>query len=269
MRGAATAIGFIVVPIALTGASVVAGSTPFVDLMARFAGTVDQGTFSEGWRLPWEYLWDAEHGLLLLWAAGAFVLVWQMVAHRDQVTRRAIAWIGAAAAVYLILVIGSAGLGKFVVYGRLAREMVPFFCLTAAAAVAGVSARWHLNRVAAYAAILVAFQVALNFWQPIVQQFPLQVQEAVASSYGPVGRALTVKGPPISGSDPSVASRYVLLNAQYLYPIQAPKKAPAGRVLLQTPHPLQYLPYQFEGYDPVERSVLQSVDLSIRLIQVQ
>ncbi|MCL4395637.1 MAG: hypothetical protein M1482_12695 [Chloroflexi bacterium] len=268
IRGAAAAVGVVLLPVVLTGVSVAAGATPFVDLMAQFAGTVNQGTFSEGWRLPWQYLWDAEHGLVLIWAAGAVLLVWMTVAHRDSVPRRAMAWMGAAAALYLILAVGSTGLEKFVVYGRLARVLVPFFCLAAAAAVVCISGRLRLNpKLAPYAMILVAVQVALNFWQPIVQQFPAQVQQAVESTYGPVGRALTVKGPPVFGSDPSVSSRYVLVNAQYLYPIQAPKKPPAGTVLLRTPHPLQYLPYQFEGYDPVERSVLQSVDLSIRLIQ--
>jgi hypothetical protein len=58
----------------------------------------------------------------------------------------------------------------------------------------------------------------------------------------------------------------VLLNARYLHPVFGPKPAPAGRELYRTRHPLEYLPFQYEGFLPVERSLLRSSDVAIRLV---
>jgi hypothetical protein len=34
----------------------------------------------------------------------------------------------------------------------------------------------------------------------------------------------------------------------------------------EAPHPLTFLPYQYEGYTPEQRRVLRSTDISMRLI---
>ncbi len=47
------------------------------------------------------------------------------------------------------------------------------------------------------------------------------------------------------------------------------KSEPTGRVLFRTAHPLQFLPYQYEGYVPVERALLRSNDISIRLVDTR
>ena len=65
-----------------------------------------------------------------------------------------------------------------------------------------------------------------------------------------------------------------LLNAQHLYHARAPRAgfAPArmretGLVeVMRFPHPLQFLPYQYEGSEPMERQVLRANDIAIRLI---
>ncbi len=268
-RGVEVGLGFVLFPVLLTLGTVLIGMTPFLSAMTQFAGTVNQGTFSEGWSLPWEYFWDAEHGLFLLWIASVLFVIWLGLRHRERLPMRAYLWLGVPAVIYLILSLGSAGLDKFVVYGRLAREMVPFFSLSTALAITFLSERVQFTRQwVGVGAILLAMQVALNFWQPLIQQFPNDIVRSVQVTYGSVGRALTVKGPPVFGSDPKLESQYILLNAQYLYPISGTRKPPAGRIVLQATHPLEYLPYQYEGHDPGERAILRSTDISMRLIDI-
>jgi hypothetical protein len=42
-----------------------------------------------------------------------------------------------------------------------------------------------------------------------------------------------------------------------------------GVVLLARPHPLQFLPYQYEGYTPAERAALRAIDIRMRLVEVR
>lgn len=93
------------------------------------------------------------------------------------------AWIvGAVVGVAGLLILGSNILEKTVVYGRLARQLVPFLCLATGL----------------------------------------------------------------------LATR--LLNERTL------------RLLWSTPHPLEYLPYQYEGSSPAARRLVRGADLSMRLV---
>jgi hypothetical protein len=94
------------------------------------------------------------------------------------------------------------------------------------------------------------------------------------ATYGHVTQDTTVEGPETTSknseqggnSEFDVPSRYVLLNARHLRPVQGIKVPPDGKVLFSVTHPLQFLPYQYEGFSPMERSILRSTDISIRLI---
>jgi hypothetical protein len=46
-------------------------------------------------------------------------------------------------------------------------------------------------------------------------------------------------------------------------PVTLPKRY---RVVREAPHPLQFLPYQYEGYTPAQRSALRATDIRMRLI---
>jgi hypothetical protein len=96
------------------------------------------------------------------------------------------------------------------------------------------------------------------------------------ATYGHVTQDMTVEGPETiredseeDDSEIDVPSRYVLLNARHLRPIQGVKSPPAGKVLFSVIHPLQFLPYLYEGFSPMERLILRSTDISIRLIDTQ
>jgi len=269
-RGSAFALGFVLLPLLLTIASIARGATPFVLEMAHFTESVNQGTFSEGALLPWAYLWETERGVLLVWAAGALAIIGLAARRRELALSRGALWLAVAVGAYLPLAIGSTGLERFVVYGRLARQMVPFFCLATAFVLDHLADQWQVKRQWVWlGAILLTAQVVFNFWPPLTQQFPVDFERHVAETYGPVGRALTVKGPPVFGYDASKSFRYVLLNGQYLYPISGTRTPPKGEIVLQAAHPLEFLPYQYEGLDPEERAMVRSVDLSMRVIDTQ
>lgn len=130
-----TILGAVVIalPAALQMLTVLAGLTPFLTKLVQFIDTVKQGDPREGATLVWAYLWHAEKGLLLLW----------LVMACDAATRlrsgRARMWLVIAAGIYLVFVVESSVLGKQVVYGRLARQLVPFLCLAGGI---GVAACW-------------------------------------------------------------------------------------------------------------------------------
>ena len=181
-----------------------------LERFARYSGTIAEGSFQEGWSLPFEYLWHTEHLLLVVWLAS---VLWAVT--RSDRSPRVAAGLFAASLIYALLVICSVGLSKFVVYGRVARQVVPFLGLVAAAA---VSSLWQSPdtrvRFAAFAIVgAVMIQAAANFWQPLVQSFPADF----------IAR---------SRPDTSVAAHYQRLlwvNTKHLFPGPEPVTASALR----------------------------------------
>jgi hypothetical protein len=271
-RGVIAAAGFVILPISLTIISVISGNKPFLLGMVDFATTRDnQGYFGEGWLFVWEYLWQAEHLLLLVWLVSAGALLWLFLKRRQFIPTRAVNWLTAVGVIYFILFLLSTVLKKQEPLGRIARQMVPFFCLITAYACEIFihkykdSKRLRLLYVLAVAVIVI--QVAVNFKQPLMQRFPSDIQRLIMVKYGIVSQDITVEGPVIQGAgQKNCFSRYVLLNAQHLYPIYGTKSSPKGTILFKTSHPLQYIPYQYEGYAPKERFILRTSDISMRLI---
>jgi hypothetical protein len=102
-------------------------------------------------------------------------------------------------------------------------------------------------------------QVAVNFRAPLVQSFPIEFREA----FGPLVKDL----PPYEPHLPRPSALWV--NAERFYPSPPVVQLPPDYALLAAaPHPLQFLPYQYEGADPGQRAVLRSSDLRMRLLVV-
>jgi hypothetical protein len=219
-------------------------------LIAGYATTVDQGTFSEGWSLPWEYLWHAEHGLLLLWGAGVASFAWR--ARRAPVASVRADVVGLVL-IYGALVVFSVVLGTFVVYGRLARQLVPFLSLITARelARAGLRTQVAMPAVAFLAAGVVA-QSAFNFRTPLHQVFP--------STF----RTDSLRLVPAVKED-----QLMWINLDNPYPYPHAEDVPAHSTeVAAAAHPLTYLPYQYEGWKPEERAVLRATDLRMRLVVI-
>jgi hypothetical protein len=153
--------------------------------------------------------------------------------------------------VYGALAVLSTGLGVFVVYGRLARQLVPFFCLVTAALLARISMRRpslaHVL-IPAVAAVVV-LQAAVNARQVFAQQFP---PEFIANGEQVAGR----RG----------ASSAASLYTEYTYP-PVKLEVPADSVeAMSARHPLQFIPYQYEGFTPDQRRFLRSTDMRMRIV---
>ncbi len=275
-RAFPAAAGLAVPPALLSAATLARGAPPYLASLREFSQTVVQGDFAEGWSFPWEYLWQAEHGLLAVWFLGAVGVLALSGSASLPHRGRGLLWLGAALETYLLLVLGSTGLGAFVVYGRTARQLVPCLCLAAAAALASPLAGRRLKRQGGIAlAGLALVQFLANAAPEFAQQFPGGVELAVAVRYGRVTRASTIEGCcPEYPTDafyrkPSPAGEaapYLLLNTSYLYPVMGAKPSPPGRELLAVPHPVSFPPYAYESYGPRERAILRSTDVRMRLL---
>ena len=133
----------------------------FLGSLLTFSGTVTQGQFAEGWRVPFEYLWHSDHLLFAIELVGVAAAGYALV-RRSAPPRLAI-WMGGAVFTYVSLVVVSTLLEQFVVYGRLARQMTPFLCLLAAHLLTAnlpvvARGRWVGGAGAAALAIQVAYR---------------------------------------------------------------------------------------------------------------
>ena len=219
-------------------------------------GLAIQGLFSEGWRLPFAYLWHAEHGLFVAWllALGAAV----PLAASRRLARSASLGVFGVLFVYAALVVLSVGLEKYVVLGRLVRQCVPFFCLLTAHWLERLRTLPGTRATLAFRALiaLACIQAAANFHTPLTQVFPDEF-----------GKLAVRAGAAHQASHPS--GQYRVLRAKSLYP--APRKVtlPPHVTLLAAPHPTEFLPYQYEEYTPDQRAVLRATDIRMRLVYIQ
>ena len=225
----------------------------------RFATTVNQGDFREGYRLVWRYLAVTDGFLLWLWlAAAAYAIVWCWRHRRDASERVApvVLCLTGLLTLYAALVFAANGLEKFVVYGRVARLLVPFFCVLAGlvAPLLGPGRRWRRPLLAALA-LVIAVSAAARFRQPLTQMFP---------------RDFRVRGDALLGRLPSVGPnayyRYVNV-IHYVHGLERLRQPPA-ETLLAAPHPYQYAPYLYEGFTAAERRARLSPDQAMRLVRM-
>ncbi len=252
-----SALGFLTIPVILM---LLTGGSYFSGLM-QFGDTVVQGAFSEGWSLPFEYFWSSEHLLALIWLIGLAAALIAFVRKPQPDQRRALYWLLTIAGIYLLLVLGSVVLQKFVVYGRTARQMVPFIALAAAY---GID---HLPRVSRRWIIAAAALVAMpNFVQPLFIDVPRAAEQRARAEIGSFSdRSTLLTGNPAEDS-PASSQRYVLLNTHYQYPIIGTQPAPSGRVIFTMRHPFSFEALLYEGFDAPMRVIVRASHLEIELI---
>lgn len=222
------------------------------DLLGEYVGfarSVNQGGFSEGWSFPFFFLWDAEHSLVLLWGVALMYGVKQVMAGNRK--RALLLGLGAVVIMYSSLVIFSVFLHKFVVCGRFVRQMVPFLCILSAVFLGRM---WHSSfkrkKLVKIIFVVTILQAIVNFYQPFVQVFPrIFIKRAVALIDQ---RSL----------NPWKCNWFF---AHHIYP-EPSVVNDSGKILLRESHPLQFVPYQYEGYTPEQRKKFQSMDISMRLV---
>lgn len=219
------------------------------------AGTINQGDFGTAYLVIPEYLWQAEGLFAVAWAAGLVVACVQVL--RGGAPSRLRSWMLAIFLILAGLVVLSDVLPVFVVYGRLVRTLVPFFCLVCAymihrwaeSQVAPIPrARWLWGTVACVALAL------FNFAGPLTQRFP--------SDFRLAAREEAIR---LQASDGGV---YRTVGADHLWGVDVGQPLPAHQVILRARHPLQFKPYQYEGFSRAQRLRLQEQDVTMRLIRL-
>lgn len=248
-QGVAAGSGFLI-PLSLS----VAGARFIgVDMIAgvrTFAGTISQGDFGEGWRVLAGYLWTAEGWLAVFLLAGMAVAIWQVV------RKTAPPQLGHGLAIVGLFWAGVWFLSDvypvFVVYGRIVRIIMPWACLVAGS----VLACWLRARRPAWKMVVAAGVVTLaagNFRQPLQQVFPdrfiVQTQQAAA--------AQRLKG----------HGAYRVLNAEHLWGKKSFGTTQPHEVLRRESHPMQYGPYQYEGFSREQRRILAVNDCAMQLVR--
>jgi hypothetical protein len=223
----------------------------FLDGLIKHTGDVNQGVLSEGSRLPFEYFWHAERGILIVWLGASAWGGWQML--RSSSTPRIATGLAGLVLVYGALAILSSGVELWVVFGRLARQMVPFFCLITAGLLESMrrSPVVGMRATAAVGLVLIVVQAGVNFSGPLSLQFPNEFRAELSQEPG----------------SPGNLGAALWQNVRHLYPGPEPAVVPPGYVVAkETMHPLEFLPYQYEGYTPDERAVLRASDIRMRLL---
>ena len=195
------------------------------------------------------------------------VAVLQALRRDEPIELRVRVWLMTLGTAYALLVLASTGVAVFVVYARTVKPFLPFGCLLGGWAV------WRVfgvrPRYLAAVASLAVLAALMNFRPHFGRVFPHEVEISVLRHFGNPKHTLSVSGSIyIPLAQPVVRPDLALVNAQLLYPVRAYLGFPAGGVILSLPHPLSYLPFQYESHTPRERDLLRSHDISMRLIRL-
>ena len=155
-----TAIGFIT-PLVLLIIGMLLAGKDMISAYRLFAASITQGSFEEGWSFPFAYFWHTEHGVILILGALSLVAIVRQFNRPSPATTL---WAAGFLFLYLCLVIPSVLLHSFVVYGRLARQLIPFVVLLSAQGLVLIENRVVSGRLVAMLILLSVFtQAAWNF----------------------------------------------------------------------------------------------------------
>lgn len=228
-----------------------------LDSYISFSGSIFQGDFGDARRFIPEYLWAAEKGMFVLWLA---CLGWFLCCgcrRADSGRGRALLWLGGLATLVGVLVVFCDLIHKFVVYGRLVRQVVPFVCLLGGWSLAHVPVRdsWRVAWRAGMATLIVAL-AAWNFRVPLSQRWDFhRVALETRDRY--------LRDPAHAGT---AASRIVILNEGYIWPAPLKYDLPHYQTLYSRPHVLQFRALLYEGFNREQRAVIKSTDITMRVV---
>jgi hypothetical protein len=228
-----------------------------------FANTITQGNFNEGHVVFFDYLWQAERFTALIWLGALLAFFWLARKRPADERRRGALWVAMIAALAAILIGGSDIFGKFVVYGRLVRQVVPFCALLVGWTAARLLESRPAWRAAERVALLVLFACAAwSMAKPLRQQFP--------NAFGYHARLYRDRYESeiiAAGKAPIPADRFRILYDGFIWPYPDEKPLPAGtKVLLASPHPLAWRPYLYEGFNRDQRNRIEATDITMRLV---
>jgi hypothetical protein len=229
-----------------------------------FARSITQGSFEEGWSLPFAYFWHTEHIIILI--LGALCVAAIISQFRDPRPDTKL-WLVGILFIYLCLFISSDILRYFVVYGRLARQMIPFLSLLSAQGLAQIENRLVSGRQISIAVFTIIFiQAIWNYTYSYNLSYPREfVAEAQARfpTFEFSSKRLAFGAPVICQNH-----GYIMESAKYY--VTPPGSIPqvAGQLLLSASHPENFLPYQYDGDPPAIRQIFRIEKLRMNFYKV-
>jgi hypothetical protein len=144
---------------------------------------------------------------------------------------------------------------RFVIAGRTARSIVPFLVLATAGVLAAAGRAGRAGRTAQACALVgIVIQAGFNFAPVLTQYFPPEFRSAA------LARSRSVPA--------AEQGRLRVLNAYFFHQAVFVDLAQRHHTLLSAPHPLQFRPYQLDGYRRDQRILFDSHDITMRLVHI-
>ena len=258
-NAALTAAGFVFPALLLFLLALLAGTNLLAEYRV-FSTTVSQGSFDEGWSLPFEYFWHTEYLVFIVLTALSIFAIAHGFKRRDGVP---ILWTGAIAVLYVCLVIPSVVLHSFVVYGRLARQMIPFFILLTAGGIVSVERTYSSGRsITRIILAIIVIQAAWNYKASFELSYPREFAQQAQAQYPDF--AFSEKRHTFGAPTLCQNNGFIIENVKYFVTPPEPNPLVRGQLLLSAPHPVNFLPYQYEGYTYEERQKLRELQIEMR-----
>ncbi|MCC6299067.1 MAG: hypothetical protein IT314_07195 [Anaerolineales bacterium] len=253
-----TTLGFSLPALLLFVAAWIAGTNLLTEYRT-FASTVNQGSFDEGWSLPFEYFWQAERWLFLLLL---LLSAYAVISARGK-NKTVILWASVTLFIYLCLLIPSVFLNLFVVYGRLARQAMPFLILLSASGFESFNQNFNFSKKLKKVLLIgIIVQALWNYQASFMLTYPrefAQEAQSLRSEFVFSEKRLTFGAPTLCQN-----SGYIIENVKRFDRLPEPNPPVQGQLLLSAPHPENFLPYQYEGYTYAEREQFRAMNVEMR-----
>jgi hypothetical protein len=212
-----------------------------------------QGSFREGWSLPFNYFWHFEHGFIVIVGLLTFVALLLFSKKGNKFLYIAF---GGTLFIYLCLVIPSNVTNTFVVYARIARQLIPFLVLTAAYGLSYLHSwkaggRWLVNILIAVIFVQAAWNYQLAYKIVYPREFVKEVQKQ-HPDFKISSKMMRFYAPLVCQNNGLLATNfhYIYTWPQAFPPVQ-------GEILMKAPHPLNFLPHHYDGFTQEERQSIR------------
>lgn len=231
---------------------------------AKFANTVTQGDFSEGWSLPFAYFWHAEHFLFIILGLLSIYAIIRLIQTKE---RHGIWWAAGVVFVYACLWIFSVYFQSFVVLARLARQMMPFLILLSSNGLSQLYAmKPSYQRISSLVVALIIVQGLWNYRYAFELTYPREFSAKAQTEFKDF--SFSEKRMAFGAPELCENNGYVMENAKYFLEAPQGHLNIEGTILLSQAHPINFLPYQYEGYKPEQREAFRNANLRMNFYQV-
>ncbi len=260
-RSLATGVGFLAVVGALVGLSRFGTNSLFRDMLeitkAQAAGANDFRSSLNSWL----YFLYAERLALFLWMGAFLGALCLESSERPATGRRFLTPLRLMAlgfaALYAVFFLDSDLRHHLVVHGRHSRQLAPFLIVGFGVGLDRLCDRLRIGNLAALAVgVALAVNAFLGFRPLFAMEFP--------RDFDARAEAILAGRPPLSDG----ASYYRKVNVDHYTFEPEVLRDPPLETLLASPHPLQYLPYIYEGESQALKRRRVSVDHRMRLVRM-